>query len=68
MQNGVLSFHQIKLRYIFKNVIWRHLVKLNSRQTFSHMVFLPSVVAMVSLVVASTTIDCLGDCSSEQFH
>ena len=32
--NDLLSFHQIKIRHIFYNVIWRHFVKLNSHQTF----------------------------------
>ena len=39
VQNGLLLFCQIKIRHIFKNVIGRHLVELNSHQTFGHTVF-----------------------------
>ena len=34
MQNGVMSFRQIKIHHNLLNIIWRQFVKLNSRQTF----------------------------------
>ena len=48
VQNGVLSFRQIKIRHIFKNVIWRHFIELNSCQTFQP--YSPVLAIRISVV------------------